>query len=45
MKTTTNHSRLDALLRRIKHRSAYDLALPVLALAGVAMAAASIMGA
>lgn len=45
MQTTTTESRLDTLLRRIKHRSAYDLALPAIALVGVAMIAASIMGA
>lgn len=45
MQTTTTNTRLDLLLRRLKHRSKYDLALPALALMGLAMAGASIMGA
>jgi hypothetical protein len=45
MQTTTHETRLDSLLRRIKHRSMYDLVLPALALAGIVMAGASITGA
>jgi hypothetical protein len=47
MKTTrtSDKSRLDAILRRVKNRSFYDLALPALALAGLAMAIVSITGA
>jgi hypothetical protein len=45
MHTTTTQTRLDLLLRRVKHRAAVDLVLPALALAGIVMAGASITGA
>jgi hypothetical protein len=45
MDTTTNKTRLDSLLHRVKHRAAVDLVLPALALVGIAMAASAITGA
>jgi hypothetical protein len=45
MQTTTAPTRLDSLLRRVKHRAAIDLMLPALALVSVALAGASITGA
>jgi hypothetical protein len=45
MHTTTTTPRLDSLLLRVKHRAAFDLLLPAMALVGIAMAVAVITGA